>query len=411
MKQFQIFRYLKRWLPLIVCFFIGMTLLASRVLAKKQTYTASAVIEYANGDAKEGRAPDGSAIDVSEIASAGNMAKVMENLGLSPASYSLDTLCASIRVEPIIEEQAQNVQQALNEEGKEYTEQPTAYIVSCKLDASGSAGFARDILSELLDVYFSDYSNKHINQEQVSNQTRDLIRTDYDYLEMVEQIDAQLTETVNTLHNRYQREQGFRSADTGYSFSELRDQFKLVLDVDVPRLYALILGSRVTKDRTVLLDKYQNRIAGYGLDGRSAQEDIGDIQRIIETYVEKMRQSGNTDIDIGNFESRHVLDRRLHLLLNLLRRILDTVSVIQVQYQGYRHDPVQDVHLHTLRERLHAKLAYKLSRRIPCHRRDALHLSRRKSCNDRYHLVRDLHLSKILFCLYRIRISLFFAHI
>ena len=117
MKQFQIFRYLKRWLPLIVCFFIGMTLLASRVLAKKQTYTASAVIEYANGDAKEGRAPDGSAIDVSEIASAGNMAKVMENLGLSPASYSLDTLCASIRVEPIIEEQAQNVQQALNEEG------------------------------------------------------------------------------------------------------------------------------------------------------------------------------------------------------------------------------------------------------------------------------------------------------
>ena len=297
MKQFQIFRYLKRWLPLIVCFFIGMTLLASRVLAKKQTYTASAVIEYANGDAKEGRAPDGSAIDVSEIASAGNMAKVMENLGLSPASYSLDTLCASIRVEPIIEEQAQNVQQALNEEGKEYTEQPTAYIVSCKLDASGSAGFARDILSELLDVYFSDYSNKHINQEQVSNQTRDLIQTDYDYLEMVEQIDAQLNETVNTLHNRYQREQGFRSVDTGYSFSDLRDQFKLVLDVDVPRLYALILGSRVTKDRTVLLDKYQNRIAGYGLDGRSAQEDIGDIQRLIETYVEKMRQSGNTDID------------------------------------------------------------------------------------------------------------------
>ena len=235
MKQFQIFRYLKRWLPLIVCFFIGMTLLASRVLAKKQTYTASAVIEYANGDAKEGRAPDGSAIDVSEIASAGNMAKVMENLGLSPASYSLDTLCASIRVEPIIEEQAQNVQQALNEEGKEYTEQPTAYIVSCKLDASGSAGFARDILSELLDVYFSDYSNKHINQEQVSNQTRDLIRTDYDYLEMVEQIDAQLTETVNTLHNRYQREQGFRSADTGYSFSDLRDQFKLVLDMEAAR--------------------------------------------------------------------------------------------------------------------------------------------------------------------------------
>lgn len=298
-KRFQILRYLRRWLPLIICFFAGMTVLSSKMLGKKQTYTASAVIEYANRDAKKGLAPDGSSIDVSEIASAGNMAKVMESLGLSPASYSLDSLCASIRVEPIIEEQAQSVQQALNEEGKEYTEQPTAYIVSCKLGASGSAGFARDILNELLDVYFSDYSNKHINQEQVSNQTRELIATDYDYLEMVEQISSQLTETVNTLHNRYQRGQAFRSVNTGYSFSDLRDQFKLVLDVDVPRLYALILSGRVTKDRAVLLDKYQNRIAGYNLTAQTAQGDIEDIRRIIDAYVEKMRQSGNTNIDSG----------------------------------------------------------------------------------------------------------------
>ena len=93
------------------------------------------------------------------------------------------------------------------------------YIVSCTLDNHGSDGQARNILNELLDVYFSHYSNKHINQDQVTNQTKNLIQTDYDYLEMVEAIDAQLAETIDSLHVRYMRAQGFRSIDTGYSFA------------------------------------------------------------------------------------------------------------------------------------------------------------------------------------------------
>ena len=308
MKKFQILRYLKRWLPLILCFFIGMTFFAARILAKRQSYIATAVIEYANAEAKDGKAPDGSSIDVAEIASSGNMAKVVENLGMSLENYSLDTLCAGITVDPVIEEQAQSIQDAVNENGEEYTVQPTAYIVSCTLDSSGSESLARDILNELLDVYFSDYSNKHINQEQVNNQTRDLIETDYDYLEMVERLDSQLSDTVNTLHLRYLRGRYFRSSDTGYSFSDLRDQFKLILDVDISRLYSLILGNQITKDRVLLLDKYQNRIANYGLTGENAQEDIKDILRIINAYVEKMRESGNTDIDY-NYILNDVYDR------------------------------------------------------------------------------------------------------
>lgn len=307
-RKFQILRYLKRWLPLIVCFFIGMTFFTSRMMAGRQSYTASAVIEYTNKEAKDGCAPDGSNIDVSEIASSGNMSKVMENLSLSLENYSLDTLCAGIKVDPVIEQQAVNIQQAVNDEGKEYTVQPTSYIVSCTLDSSGSGSLARDILNELLDVYFSDYSNKHINQEQVNNQTRDLIGTDYDYLEMVEQIDSQLAATIETLHVRYTRGQRFRSADTGYSFSDLRDQFNLIREVDIPRLYSLILGNQITKDRALLLNKYQNRIANYNLTSENAQEDIQDILRVINSYVDKMRESGNTDIDY-NYILNDVYDR------------------------------------------------------------------------------------------------------
>ncbi len=297
MRKFELLRYLKRWMPMIVLFFVIMTAGAFRALEKRQSYEASSVIKYSNEGAADGLAPDGERIDVSEIYSSANMARVMENLGLSYDRNSLDVLCSGITVTPIIEQQDENIRDAVNKEGEEYTIQPTAYIVSCTLDSSGSAALARNILNELLDVYFSDYSNKHINVGQIDNRMKELADTDYDFLEMVEMVEAQLADTVDSLHTRYMRAQDFRSVNTGYSFADLRDQFSLLREVDVPQLYALILGNQITKDRKVLINKYQNRIANYELSSAKAQENIQDILEVINSYVDKMRESGNTDLD------------------------------------------------------------------------------------------------------------------
>ena len=297
MRKFELLRYLKRWMPMIVLFFVIMTAGAFRALEKRQSYEASSVIKYSNEGAADGLAPDGERIDVSEIYSSANMARVMENLGLSYDRNSLDVLCSGITVTPIIEQQDENIRDAVNKEGEEYTIQPTAYIVSCTLDSSGSAALARNILNELLDVYFSDYSNKHINVGQIDNRMKELADTDYDFLEMVEMVETQLADTVDSLHTRYMRAQDFRSVNTGYSFADLRDQFSLLREVDVPQLYALILGNQITKDRKVLINKYQNRIANYELSSAKAQENIQDILEVINSYVDKMRESGNTDLD------------------------------------------------------------------------------------------------------------------
>ncbi len=326
----QLLRYLKKWMLLIIVFFVAMTVLSYRMLQSKQTYTASAVIEYksmSNSEsdsdqteadsegaepASDGLAPDGTKIDVSEIYSSANMAKAMSNLGLSFNTYSLDALCASIKVEPIapqpVSEQSQS--QSDDQEGKSESEElPSRYIISCTLDSSASMGLVRDILNELLNVYYSDFSSKHINVEQVNNQTRDLADTDYDYLEMVERIDSNLTETLWALNARYQRATNFRSADTGYSFWDLRDQFYLIQNIELPKLYALVLGNQITKNRDLLINKYQNRVSDNRLTGEKAQEDLADALEVIDSYVEKMRQSGNTDIDY-NYILNDVYDER-----------------------------------------------------------------------------------------------------
>lgn len=309
MRNFQIFCYLKRWMSLIVAFFLVMTGLSYYVLLSRQQYVASAVIRYNNGDAIYGYAPDGSEIDVSEIGSADNLAKVMENLGLGTDKYSVDSLCASISIFPVYEEEAQVIKAALNEEGERYEEEPVDYLITCSMGREADANFVRNVLNELLDVYFSKYSSEHINKQQISNQVKGIMAENLDYLEAVEKIGQELETTINKLWSYSNSDSTFRSSKTGYSFLNLQKEFILLRDVNLYRLYSLILGNKVTKDEELLMNRYENDIADYRLTGLKAQDDVNQSERIIDAYVEKMRDSGNSNINY-NYILDEVYDKR-----------------------------------------------------------------------------------------------------
>jgi len=313
-KSFQLFRYLKKWMPGIVLFFAVMTVGTYCVLSSNQKYIATAVIHYSNEDAVEGLAPDGSEIDTSEIYSSSNMAKAMENLGLSRDTYSVDQLCSSITVTPILKEEDIAVQEALNEQGEKSEEKPTDVIVTCTMSSQipgVDADLVRNLLNELLNVYFSGYSEDHINGQQISNTMKGLNADRYDYLEVVEQIDSLLEETFQTLNNYNSKEMYFRSAATGYSFHDLRDDFQMLRNINVYRLYSLILGNRITKNEDLLVSKYRDLIARYELTISEAGEDLEEIDKTCDAYVEKMRNSDNTNIDY-NYILEEVYDYRRH---------------------------------------------------------------------------------------------------
>lgn len=59
MREFQILRYLKKWLALIVALCLGLTAAVYMGLRASQQYVASAVIHYNDEDAAEGLTPLG----------------------------------------------------------------------------------------------------------------------------------------------------------------------------------------------------------------------------------------------------------------------------------------------------------------------------------------------------------------
>lgn len=310
MKKFQIMRYLKKLLPIIVLFCVAATCVIHIKLKNANTFVAAEVIHYNDSGAEQGLTPTGSKLDVNEIKSSAVMSKVVNRMGLT-GLYSVDSLTSRIAIVPIPDADKVAQKEAKLEEGEEYIYEPSTYIVSFTATNSEGPEFARTILDETLDVYFAEYSQKYVNVAPAKNTIENLERADYDYIEMMELIDAAVDETLSTLYQRMDQKPYYRASGTGTSFADLADEFNYIRDVKVSSLFSKIYKYQITKNKTVLVSDYNTRIDNNDIQNAKEESIVNDTVFVIEAYVEKMRASGNTDITyeyiLDNVHDRNLL--------------------------------------------------------------------------------------------------------
>lgn len=296
MKELKIFSYIKKYRLLIIIVSLAMGFMFYWYFSGRQVYTARAIIQYTNADAVNGLAPDGTEIDTSEIYSSEVMTRVFQEMDMSYDENNMDAIRASVSVEPVLSDEEQAVQEALNEQGEVAEEKPTIYQVSYSVrkgDVSNGKEFATKLLTTMLNVYLEVYAENHVNSSVPANSVSGIYDTDYDYIEMIELIDDSVGSIMENLG--YKQDLQFRSSDTGYSFSDLEGEFSLLQEIDISDIYAYILENKITKDQDILLSKYENRIKNYRLNNSASQSEIDGIDEIINSYVSMMRESGNTD--------------------------------------------------------------------------------------------------------------------
>ena len=296
MKEFQISRYIKKWLPWIIIVCMALTTAVYVFLSSMQTYVASAVIRYEGENAAIGLTPTGETLDVEQIKSSSVVSQVIRNLGLDKADYSVDSIISGITIEEVIDEDEQMRKEALLDEGQEYQYEPVTYIVSFEAGGKENEYFAREVLDEILDVYFEAYSEQYVNNSYTINPLTEINSANYDYIEMMEIIDSSVESTLEAFARRTANGNNFRAASTGMSFSDLTDRFYYIQSVDISKLFSKILEHQVTKDKNLLTAKYRERISNNQITGDAEEEKIQDVLVLIDAYVEKMRQSGNTNI-------------------------------------------------------------------------------------------------------------------
>lgn len=293
MKEFELSRYIKKWLPLIVFLCIGLTVAVYLFLSSSRMYVASAVIHYNDENAEKGLTPIGTELDVNEIRSSSIMSRVLLNLGLT-GTYSVDDLLSRVSVTEVIDKDEEARKEALLDEGEEYTYEPTTYIVSFEAENKEGEAFARQVLDELLDQYFADYSEKYVNSATVNNTLSRLNEDHYDYIEMLEIIDEDLTDTISTLNRR--SGDSFRSTKTGMTFDDLANEVYLIQSVRVSALFSEVLDRQITRDKNLLISDYSTRIQNNSISNLEENETVADVVQLMDAYVTKMRNSDNTNI-------------------------------------------------------------------------------------------------------------------
>ena len=310
MKNFNILKYVRKFLPLILVVCVLATYVIHLNLKKSNTYVASEVIHYNDEQAEQGKAPTGDKLDVNEIKSSAVLSRVVENMGLTGV-YSVDSLISRIRITAIPDEDKVAQKEAKLEEGEEYVYEPSTYIVSFTATSKEGSEFARTVLDETLDVYFAEFSQKYVNVAPANNTIKKLNDGDYDYIEMVELIDTSIEETLNTLYQRMEQNPYYRATSTGVSFADLADDFNYIHSVKVSELFSKIYKYQITKNKAVLVSDYVTRIDNNNIANEKEASIVEDILTVIDSYVEKMRASGNTNITheyiLDNLHERNLL--------------------------------------------------------------------------------------------------------
>lgn len=311
MKNFQILRYIRKILPLIIVFCILATFGVHLKLKSSNTYIASEVIHYNDEQAEKGLAPTGDKLDVNDIKSSAVMSKVVNRMGLV-GIYSVDNLISRIDITAIPDADKVAQKEAKLEEGEEYIYEPSTFVVSFKATSGEGPDFARTVLDETLDVYFAEFSQKYVNVAPADNTIEDLYNDNYDYIEMMELIDTSIENTLQTLYQRMDRDAYYRSTKTGVSFYDLAEKFSYIRQVNVSSLFSRIYKNQITKNKAVLVSDYTTRIDNNNISNVKEASIVEDVVTVIDAYVAKMRESGNTNISyeyiLDDVHERNLID-------------------------------------------------------------------------------------------------------
>ncbi len=341
MKNFQFSRYVKKFLPYILVFCVLATYVINLKLKSSNTYLASEVIHYNDEQAEKGLAPTGDKLDVNEIKSSAVMSKVVERMGLT-GSYSVDSLISRINIIPLPDQDKVAQKDAKLEEGEEYVYEPSTYIVSFIAANNEGAGFARTVIDETLDVYFSEFSQKYVNIAPANNTIENLDDSNYDYIEMMELIDTSIDDTLQTLYQRMEQKPYYRATETGMSFNDLADDFNYIRSVKVLSLFSKIYKYQITKNKSVLLSDYTTRIDNNNISNAKETSIVNDVVTVIDAYVEKMRESGNTNITheyiLDNVHERNLVDGNG----NPLAQGDQTVTYDELVYSWREHNEMKE---------------------------------------------------------------------
>ena len=281
MRGFNPIKTMQKYFIIVIVLTIICSLAVCYILNKKQTYSASILIEYTGEKAEKGLNPDDTEIDISEIYSATVIENVIRNMNLD---CSVEEIRGSVVVQPVIPLTETKRETAAIELNTEYEFIPTRFLVTYTAKSDYSEEYAREVLDSILMHYYNLYSQKYIENVAHPNNSLHISLDNYDYTECVEI----LRNNINSIATFCMaRDPAFYSAKSGYSFVDLQLELEHLRDTALYDLDVYILDNQLTRDKELLLQREANNIRQYEIKLNNLMNYTKEQELVIKQFADK----------------------------------------------------------------------------------------------------------------------------
>ena len=284
MKQFNIVRYLKRfkWLVFALATIGALCVFFSAL--RRQTYTASMVIRFMNGNIPE---------DMREIYSPNIIDAALVELDIDA---DIDRVRSRFRVEEVVPEMDQIMIDALLAKGTQPDYETDTYRVSY---TDSSREDARDILDAVVKNYYETYTTQFGKEQIPGNGVTGLLESGNDYLESAEVLEESLLEMLDFLSLKEKNQQELRSIHTGRSYEDLYESFNYLYRHDLPLLYVEVVSTANAKDIEVIRTTLRREINDLYRHLGHLQQQLDLLDVLKENFIEQATEIDQYHRDIG----------------------------------------------------------------------------------------------------------------
>lgn len=286
----EIFHYIFKWKFFILFSIVGCVLLSYLYVQQKQSYSANIIIQFEDASISEGLNPDGSTFDINEITSPTLILKTLEDLSLHE---SVDKIRSSLAIKSITPTYVEQLQAAKTKDGEEYTYYPNQFIITYNDRRGAPQGELYDILDALINNYILYYNKTYINQAYITENNYSIENENYDYIEIADLLDNNIHDVMNNLNRLSDNSQNYRSPSTGYNFSDLHKKYNELAIFDMPLIYSEIYEGQITKNREVLLKKYQHNKNNYTMQSNTNATQAESTLQVIQKFADANRDLPN----------------------------------------------------------------------------------------------------------------------
>lgn len=292
---FDLFEYIKRHLRLVLVAVIITTLVGEFYVNSSQQFIATTTIKFSYAEAESGQNPKGGKLDVYEMMSPAVIERVISSLNLN---MNVENIRSRIAITPLIDQATKDLQEAKTKQGETYDFFPTEYSVSFTFPGTYGADYGVKILNKLLEEYDAYFRQKYTGQSKIPDIFTNIDYSKYDYMEICNLFDDQLTQINKVLANLNTENDTFRSPKTGLTFGDLRFYFSNLKNTEYTKLYSYVRIGCLSKNKEVLLKNYRYQVEQLEIEKQKKAEESKSSYDIMLQYYTQYKQ-GKINNDIG----------------------------------------------------------------------------------------------------------------